>query len=171
MVAGAVLVALAGGVALASRPEGVRSPPSTTITTTTSSSSTTVSTTTTPREIPSSTLASTSEPIAVVNAGLEAWGEFAVTGDLEVLEPWFDPDGPQFAQFRTEASTLSSVPPGDPPYSVTFEEIGQETVEGEIRLHGRVVFVRTGEPSQSFDWVIVLREGETWQIWTIEEHR
>lgn len=165
----AVVLALAGGVALASRQSDDQSAPSTAVSTIASTGSTTTSTTSLTVEPVATTLASTGEPTAVIAGGLAAWGEFAVTGDLGGLEPWFDPAGPQFDRFREEAPDLGADPLGDPPYTVTFEESDREVSDDEIRVHARVVFVRTGEPSQSFNWVIVLRQAETWQIWTVEE--
>jgi hypothetical protein len=51
---------------------------------------------------------------------------------------------------------------------VTFEPLATHPVDPN-RMRGRVVFVRTGEPSQVFDWWIVLRRrDERLQVWTVE---
>lgn len=109
--------------------------------------------------------------LAVVEGGLAAWGRFAVTGDLSVLEPWFDIDGPQYRQLAAEAEELAAVALGPPPYSVVmFDAVVVEETADEVRLRGRVVFVRTGEASQSFDWEVVLRGGAGQRrIWTIND--
>lgn len=93
-----------------------------------------------------------------------------MTGELGEVDTWFIAGGPQFEQFQEEAVDLAEDPPGDPPYTVTVGEPEAEVTDGEARVRARVVFVRTGEPSQSFDWVVVLhRVGEGWRIWTVEE--
>jgi hypothetical protein len=40
----------------------------------------------------------------------------------------------------------------------------------EVRVRGQVVFVRTGEASQSFDWEVVLRRTSgRFRIWTVDD--
>lgn len=105
---------------------------------------------------------------AAVTGAMAAWGRFAVTGDLEEVSPWFAPDGPQYRQFEEEAEMLSSAPIGPPPYTVLVEDLHVEEWDGGARAEGGFVFVRTGEPSQSFHWVIELtRRGGRWQVWTV----
>lgn len=115
---------------------------------------------------PNPSIRSRSEtPVVVVEEGARAWGRFAADGDLEVVRPWFDPAGPQFEQFRKEA--LSGGVGGES-YSVIVErpEVG---LEGDAAtVAAEVTFVRTGEPSQAFDWVFrLVREGGEWLIWTV----
>lgn len=124
-----------------------------------------------------STPSAPTEPVLdvlpVVEAGLAAWGRFAVTGDLSVLKPWFDVDGPQYRQLAAEAEELAAVALGPPPYSVVMSDaVVVEEAVAEVRVRGRVVFVRTGEPSQSFDWEVVVR-GAAGQrrIWTVNDGR
>lgn len=115
----------------------------------------------------SSTLDPKSDPLEVVGEGLEAWGRFGVSKDLADVAGWFHPRGPQFERFEIEAS---EEPLGGPPYVVDFQPGDTESLGDEMRVSARVVFVRTGEPSQSFDWVIVLRrDDQRWSIWTVEE--
>lgn len=73
------------------------------------------------------------------------------------------------ARFREEAQMIAIDPPGQPPYRVTFEPIASSGDDEERRIHGEVVFVRTGEPSQHFGWVFVVRRIEgRWWVWTVE---
>lgn len=106
----------------------------------------------------------------MVEEALTAWGRFGVTGDLEEVAPWFITEGPQYQTFVEEAAVISARPPGPPPYTVTASEVKVEKTDGEIRVSARVVFIRTGEPSQVFRWVIVLRRrADGWRVWTVED--
>lgn len=105
-----------------------------------------------------------------VDAAMAAWGRFAVSGDLQELGGWFAVDGPQYRQFEGEAKQLASDPIGPPAYSVVVEDLRVERSEGEARAGGRFVFVRTGEASRSYSWVVVLtRGGGRWVVWTVLE--
>lgn len=107
-----------------------------------------------------------SDPVKVIRQALSAWGRFAVTGDLAEVKPWFVVGGPQYEQFLTEAGAAGSA--GGTAYRVTFEPLATHP-DDPNRMRGRVVFVRTGEPSQVFDWWIVLRRrDERLQVWTVE---
>lgn len=107
--------------------------------------------------------------LTVVTEGLAAWGQFAVSGDLAHVAPWFDAGGPQFAQFEDEAGNLSIEPLGNPPYTVLLEDPVVDRIGADAAVVGRVIFVRTGEPSQSFHWRLVVREGiDGPKIWTVE---
>ena len=124
---------------------------------------------------PESTTSASTDPgldaLAVVEGGLAAWGRFAVTGDLSVLEPWFDLDGPQYRQLAAEAEKLAAGALGPPPYSVVMSDaVVVEDGTDEVRMRGRVVFVRTGEASQSFDWEVVVRSTDgRFRIWTVND--
>lgn len=104
---------------------------------------------------------------SVIQEALSAWGRFAATGDLAEVEPWFAVEGPQYRRFEDEVAAAERV--GGPVYRVTFEPLSNHP-DDPNRIRGRVVFVRTGEPSQVFDWWIVLREGDgRLRVWTVEE--
>lgn len=111
------------------------------------------------------------DALIVIEEGLAAWGRFAVTGDVDSLQPWFDVDGPQHVLLVKEAAKLAADPLGAPAYSVVMADPRREHGGGDrTRVTGRVVFARTGEPSQSFNWGIVLHRSATgWRIWTVEE--
>lgn len=108
--------------------------------------------------------------VSVVEEAMAAWGRFAVSGDLDEVEPFFVVDGPQYRLFVEESATLAAAAPGPPPYRVLVETFEVLKDAGEERVTARVRFVRTGEPSQSFRWVIVVRRvGGEWKVWTVEE--
>lgn len=172
----AVIAALAGGAAYAigcdgaSLPIPVGSDTEPTSTATSPIRAATSSTAGPDRPLPSTVPASPPDPRTVLSDGLEAWGRFGVTGDLDTLAPWFSSDGPQWERFESEAPELSADPLGDPPYRVTVEAGDLKGDAEEMTVVGRVTFVRTGEPSQTFRWRIVLRnETDGWRIWTVEE--
>lgn len=110
------------------------------------------------------------DPGRVLVEGMAAWGRFAVSGDLEVVAPWFSAHGPQWRQFESEAPGLAAEPLGDPPYTVLVDNPVVAGHDSDERVEARVTFVRTGEASQTFDWVILLRrEGGDWKIWTVDD--
>src|SRR5690606_31550154 len=101
---------------------------------------------------------------AVAAEGLAAWGRLAASGDLDEVRGLFADDGPQMELFESETGV------GGLPYAVTFEEEDRVVTGEEARLNGIVRFVRTGEPTQSFRWTVVLRQSNgEWSIWTVEE--
>lgn len=105
-------------------------------------------------------------PVAVVEEGLAAWGRFAASRDMADVEAWFEHDGPQYRQFRAETDDASSTRR----YTVTSEIIESEETGDEARVRVDAMFIRTGEPSQRFRWVVVLRNrADGWRIWTVEE--
>ena len=106
-------------------------------------------------------------PESVTREALAAWGRFAASGDLAVVRAWFALDGPQYGRFAKEARWGGV---GGDPYAVTLEVIDELTLPGSAQVTGRVVFVRTGEPSQSFRWSIELVRGDgRWLVWTVDE--
>lgn len=176
LVAAALIATLAGGAAYVIGREGTSVPvPDRTdiapVTTVTSHRRPVPNSTLAPDPpLPSTEAPSSPDPRTVLSDGLAAWGRFAVTGDLDMVAPWFSSDGPQWERFESEAPDLSADPLGDPPYRVTVEAGDPEGDANEMTVEGRVTFVRTGEPSQTFRWRIVLRnETDGWRIWTAEE--
>lgn len=109
------------------------------------------------------------DPLETVVEGMAAWGRFAVSGDLHDVGRWFAREGPQYARFVEEAEGLSAGPVGGVAYTVTVEGT-DESVDGDrASVSARVVFIRTGEPSQSFHWMVYLRrESGVWKIWTVD---
>lgn len=175
LIAAVVIAALAGGVGYAAgRDDPAGSPALSSDVESASTASTPATTTTT--SIPanpspsSSLLPSAEDPLTVLSEGLAAWGRFAVSGDSNAVAPWFSRDGPQWGRFQLEVPELSADPLGDPPYRVLVEKGDVSGDAEEMWVEARVTFVRTGEPSQTFRWRIVLRrEDDGWRIWTVEE--
>lgn len=174
-----LLVALAGGafaVGGANRSEQERVPSSTATTRPSAGVSSTItieSTSVATADRTSSTSTSVTgegDVTSVIEKAMAAWGRFAVSGDLDEVEPFFVVDGPQYLLFVEEAVALAATPPGPPPYRVLVEIADVMRDAAETQVEAGVRFVRTGEPSQSFRWVIVVRRvrGE-WKVWTVEE--
>ncbi|MFP3914154.1 MAG: hypothetical protein ACLFWM_04715 [Actinomycetota bacterium] len=174
-----LLVVLAGGVAIAATTMDDSEVPRVSATASRPRQSTTATSpaeriTSPPASVPTTAASSTRlpdrSPERVVREGMEAWGRFAVAGDLGEVAPWFSPEGPQWRQFQAEAPALSDHPLGDPPYTVTVADLVLSREDPRTRVEATVTFVRTGEPSQTFRWVVVLvGEGEDRAIWTVEE--
>lgn len=124
-------------------------------------SSSTTSTTAAPVEEPAVDL---TDPASAAAAALDAWGEFAATGDLSIVETVFDRDGPQYAQLSSEEVD----PSGGVPYDVTIEQ-PEVTVEGDVaHVRGTVVWSRVGEAEQRYEWSIELhRAAGEWRLWTV----
>ena len=108
--------------------------------------------------------------VGVASGALQAWGRFAVSGRLEELTPYFDPDGPQFAQFRREAAELAAHPTGPPEYRFAMSDATAERKGDDWLVRGPVVVSRPGEADQRFRWELVVRQrGEGWAVWTVRE--
>ena len=107
--------------------------------------------------------------VDVAGGALQAWGRFAVSGRLEELTPYFDPDGPQFAQFRREAAELAGHPAG-PEYRFAMSNATAQRKGDDWVVRGPVVVSRPGEADQRFSWELVVRpKGEGWAVWTVRE--
>jgi hypothetical protein len=108
--------------------------------------------------------------VGVASGALEAWGRFAVSGRLEELTPYFDPDGPQFAQFRREAADLVAHPTGPPEYHFAMSGATAERKGDDWVVRGPVLVSRPGEADQHFIWELVVRQkGVVWAVWTVRE--
>ena len=113
------------------------------------------------------------EILPALDAALAAWGAFAVTGDLSVLEDSFASPGPQWAQLASEAEAIAADPPGPPPYVFDVVEYGGATTEGAVaEVVASIRLSRLGEETASFRWKIELRwdrETARWQLWTVSD--
>jgi len=109
--------------------------------------------------------------LADLDAALTAWGEFAVSGDLSVLDATFAGDGPQRAQLATEAAAIAADPPGPPPYLFTVVDHDQPVVEAGVAVVvATIELVQPGSATSSFRWRIELRWDSAairWQLWTV----
>jgi hypothetical protein len=127
-----------------------------------------------PGEQPASRQSNEAEPEPVVAArrALEAWGRFAVSGDLDELHDYFDVSGPQYGQLRVEAPALRSELLGPPAYRfVLSNAVIRRHRPERVDVAGKVSVSRSSEKTQTFNWVIVLRR-ETpeaaWSLWTVK---
>jgi hypothetical protein len=102
---------------------------------------------------------------------LAAWGEFAVSGDLTAVDPFFAATGPQRAQLETEAPAIAADPAGPPPYVFDIVEYGGATTDGDVaEVVAGITLSRPGEPESSFRWRIEMRwlpGAARWQLWTV----
>ena len=109
--------------------------------------------------------------LPAVEAALTAWGEFAVTGDLELVAEVFDVAGPQYAQLRQEAAALAADPIGPPPYVFTLTDPSLRRPDPDRAVVvADVALERPGEATQVFRWRIVMRwVGGDWLLWTVRD--
>lgn len=111
--------------------------------------------------------------ISDAREALNAWGEFAVSGDLSKLGDTFWKEGLQYQKLVKEAPGLQSKNSGPPPYkfALTPSQVldasgGQKIVRGTVKVS------RPGERTQSFQWDVYLRRvpgsnPEQWRLWTV----
>lgn len=108
------------------------------------------------------------EVIEAVNKALEAWGEFAVDGNLDHVRPYFVNDGPQFDQFLVDAEELGQNPPGGAPLKFEMQDpLTYHTKENEWVFRGAVTGTRPKDRDQSFSWelsVIRVNERDPWRV-------
>ncbi|MGI8683586.1 MAG: hypothetical protein ACR2MO_00525 [Acidimicrobiales bacterium] len=110
--------------------------------------------------------------IAAAREALNAWGEFALTGRLDVLAGRLAPDGPQYRLLADEASQLSNQPKVGPAYAITMED-PTVTASGstEAVIAATVIWSRPGEAGQSYRWELVLRPDDRgrWLLSTVRD--
>ena len=109
-------------------------------------------------------------PVDVVVGGFDAWGEFAASGDLAAVAPWFVDGSPQWSQFEAE---LPDLPLDGLAVPLVFSVGRVDVVSTEA---DRIVLVAGGEVSRSgfvtedFSWLVELvRSGGGWQVWAVQE--
>ena len=108
--------------------------------------------------------------VAVASGALEAWGRFGVSGRLDDVAPYFDPDGPQFARFREEATAIAANPAGPPPYRFAMSDATVERRGEDWVVRGPVVVSRSGEADRRYDWELVVRlRNGGWAVWTVRD--
>ncbi|MGH8874107.1 MAG: hypothetical protein ACRDVM_02475, partial [Acidimicrobiia bacterium] len=117
-----------------------------------------------------STTSAVPEVVAAAEDALQAWGEFAVTGRVVLLEGTFDPAGPQYQQLASEASGLQAEPLGPPPYQFILHSPKVLGEGDELVVRGSVTMSRLSEPDRHYSWDLVMRRREgRWLLWTVEE--
>jgi len=109
-------------------------------------------------------------PVGRAGGALSAWGRFAASGDLSLVDGWFLRDGPQHRALATEAPTLARAGRG-PAYTVTTAGEGVvASAAGEAVVEATVTWSRAGEAARSFRWQIVMirrQPREPWLVWTV----
>lgn len=99
--------------------------------------------------------------IEAATAAVEAWGSFAATGDIGLVDGWFAVDGPQYARLQSEAD---SILPGGV-YAFALAE-GVVVEPGLVR--GTVTVTGGDGESQTYLWDIELvHQDNHWQVWTV----
>jgi hypothetical protein len=99
--------------------------------------------------------------IEAATAAVEAWGCFAATGDIGLVDRWFAVDGPQYAQLQSEADSI--LPGGT--YDFALEN-GVVVERGLVR--GTVTITGENRESQTYQWDIeLIQQGTHWKVWTV----
>jgi hypothetical protein len=99
--------------------------------------------------------------IEAATAAVEAWGSFAATGDLSLVEVWFAVDGPQYAQLLSE---VDSILPG----GIYDFALADSVVIGPGLVRGSVTVTGGGGESQVYLWDIELvQQDGHWKVWTV----
>jgi hypothetical protein len=99
--------------------------------------------------------------LEAATAAVEAWGSFAATGDIGLVDGWFAVDGPQYAQLESEADSI--LPGGI--YDFALAE-GVVVEPGLVR--GTVTVTGGDGESQTYLWDIELvHQDNHWQVWTV----
>jgi hypothetical protein len=126
---------------------------------------------TAPADLPPPANVELSDVLPAAQAALEAWGEFAVGGELALLADTFDKEGPQYGQLVEESPTLLADPLGPPPYVFAMGDVElRHPRPPRVVLVGPVSISRPGEPEQRVRWRLHLRwSGSEWLLWTIED--
>jgi hypothetical protein len=111
------------------------------------------------------------EVVADLRAALAAWGEFAATGDLDIVDPHFWLTGPQREQLGREAPAILDDPPGPPPYEFVLSDPAVEAVSNDVvDVAGIVTVSRPGVDSTTYEWRLEMRrdpESGRWLLWTV----
>lgn len=105
--------------------------------------------------------------MASARAAMSAWGEFASTGDVGLLEGHFDASGPQYRQLALEAAGVKAARPTSG-YEVECKGF-VETLSGDrATVRASVTWRRGAEPEQQWEWFIDLRRTDAeWTVWTV----
>lgn len=99
--------------------------------------------------------------IEAATAAVEAWGAFAATGDIGLVDGWFAVDGPQYAQLQSEADSI--LPGGVYDFALTDALVVEPgLVRATVTITGG-----NGE-SQTYLWDIELIDQDNrWKVWTV----
>ena len=105
-----------------------------------------------------------------IHAALDAWSEFATTGDLAVLGSSFVSYGPQWRQFEAESFARQGLPDGEPLRLEILEARMRRLDSTTATVWGRVEASRAGHISEVFGWDFdLVRDNGGWRVWTVVE--
>lgn len=102
-----------------------------------------------------------------IRSALAAWSEFVGSGDIRVLDGYFDPGGPQHRQLASEATRL-----GAEVQSPRFDLVGvrRASKTDSSALVDTWIVLSVGDDSAVLRWRFHLTPfEERWQVWTIEQ--
>ncbi|HKY47637.1 MAG TPA: hypothetical protein VJQ79_06595 [Acidimicrobiia bacterium] len=99
--------------------------------------------------------------IEAATAAVEAWGSFAATGDIGLVDRWFAIDGPQYAQLQKEEESIT--PGGTYDFALRH---GVVVEPGLVR--GTVTITGGNQEPRTYQWDIELvHHGTHWKVWTV----
>jgi len=103
--------------------------------------------------------------LAHTQAALTAWGVFAATYDLSVIDGTFVLDGPQYGQLAGEAE-IQTGGTDDPPFEflLAFPQVVNTEGNENATVRATVVIARNGEVAQEVEWDIEMQ-------WNAQEGR
>ena len=108
------------------------------------------------------------EPLVeAVHRALDAWSQFATTGDLALVGSSFVVGGSQWSQFKTEAAAEGT--PGAEPLRLEVRRLRLRSLDvTTATLWAEVAASRTGFESEIFGWDFDLTYGNgQWRVWTV----
>lgn len=118
-------------------------------------------------EVPATTPGEADAVLAAASAAMSAWGEFAGTGDVNLLDDHFDPSGPQYRQLVGEAEGIKATGARSG-YEVEPRGVAERLSGDMATVRADVIWRRGTEPEQWWEWIIDLRRrGGAWTVWTV----
>lgn len=112
----------------------------------------------------SATQGDNEEVRSVVADALVAWGKFAASGNLEDVEGFFDPDGPQWASLSAEAGSVGTG------FAAEIVERSLLVNADSSKFVGEITF-SSNDDHETVTWMIDLRQtpGSRWLIWSVSD--
>jgi hypothetical protein len=108
------------------------------------------------------------QAVMAARAAVEAWGTFATSGELEGLDPYFDPTGPQHEHLAGEVAERIADPAT---YELVLTPLDVHANGAAWLVDGTVHMRRNGQPAGAWQWRLELRQhpGHGWRVWTVTE--
>ena len=106
--------------------------------------------------------------MAAARAAVEAWGTFATSGELEGLDAYFDPAGPQYEHLAGEVDERIADPAT---YELVLTPLDVRVSGAGWLVDGTVRMRRNGQPAGEWQWRLELRQhpAHGWRVWTVTE--